>query len=143
MQKTIAQQRAEMKAKLAANLKAEQTIEEGKTFREGRYEFKVSFFDGHKAEIYCHFDGELKRIVRFFVEDEYFVANSPRKMSKALLKALCIAFLSWTTTGAKDGAELNAKRGSAYRRSFCFDRWGEDCLFDNPFAPKGVVRYDI
>ena len=130
MQKTIAQQRAEMKARFSENLRKLQEIEVGKAFFSGRYSFLVEAVNEETVEIAVFYSGKFFRNVTMVKSGEYFFCHWSKKMTAALLNALCHAFVSFTTTGAKNAQHLDLHRACWFGNSSRIFGYG----YPNPFG---------
>ena len=126
MQKTLAQRRQEMKARLSENLRKEQEIVFGKVFSFGRYRFLVEAVNEETVEIAVFYNGKFFRNVTMVKSGEYFFCHWGKKMTASLLKTLCIVFVSFTTTGEKSGLRLELHRA---------------CWFDNSSRIFGYGYY--
>ena len=137
MQKTYAQDRAEMKARLADStierLAKEQEIRVGKAFFYRGYSFEVISDSELETVISVRHNGRPFRTASYWKSGRYFSSINGGKLTDSLLKALCLTFVNFTTVNTKSSMHLLLNRACVYQASFRIQN-GYGRKMVNPFG---------
>ena len=117
MQRTYAQRREEMKARLAANTKSRLAIQAGKRIVDGRYTFVVASDNEYGTEIKVEYNSKPFRTIAIDKRAEFIRCKYGYEMTAPLLKAVVQNFITMENTGAKDSTHLLLHRAVWFSHS--------------------------
>ena len=133
----IAQLRAEMKARIAAHMKAGQELSNGKRITNGRYTFKVNVIEmlgnRQRIEIAAYIGDDHFRTVLLDAENRRFVPLYGYNLTAPLLKALCESFVTAGLAGANDRTHLLLVRAIWFGNSATYGKRVRGA-YGNPFG---------